>query len=151
MAKVLGKDCKAYYSATELDGASNTPANVSWNEITNLRDLTLNREVGEADVSTRASGERLTLPTLKDSSIEFEMMWDTSDAAFTAMQDAYENGTALTFAAMDGDIESAGSEGLAANWNVMNFSRSEPLEEGVTVSVTLKPRSQIEWYTVSGS
>ncbi len=147
----LGKDCKFYYSSTALDGSANTPATVEWNEIDNVRDLTLNLEKGEADVSTRAGGWKLTLPALKDGSLEFEMMWDTSDAAFTALQEAWNNGTEIALAAMDGDIESAGSEGLASNFSVMSFNRSEPLEEGVTVSVTVKPSSHPEWYTVSGS
>jgi len=42
---------------------------------------------------------------------------------------------------MDGDVGTVGSECLAGNFTVTNFSRSEPLEEGVTVSVTVKPSS----------
>jgi len=40
---------------------------------------------------------------------------------------------------MDGDIATAGSQGLRATCMVTNFSRNEPLEEAVTVSVTVKP------------
>lgn len=50
---------------------------------------------------------------------------------------------------MDGDIQASGNEGLAGNFSVTNFSRNEPLEEGVTVSVTVKPSSQTEWYEVA--
>ena len=147
----LGKDCKLYHSSTLLD-ETNTPSTVTWDEISNVRDLTLSLETGEADVTTRANnGWRATLATLKDGSIEFEMMWETADSAFTAIQDAYMNGTEIALAAMDGDISASGSEGLASNFSVTAFSRSEPLEEGVTVSVTVKPSSHTQWYEVSGA
>lgn len=151
MAKKVGLDCKLYYCATDLDGVTNTPALATWIEITNVRDLTLNLATGEADVSTRASSWRQTKQTLKEGSIDFEMMWDTDDAAFEALQAAWSDGTEIALAAMDGDIEVAGAEGLASNFSVTNFSRNEPLEEGVTVSITIKPSSYTEWYEVSGS
>ena len=52
---------------------------------------------------------------------------------------------------MDGDITTSGNQGLAGNFTVTNFSRSEPLEEAVTVSVTLKPSSYTTWYEVAGA
>jgi hypothetical protein len=43
--------------------------------------VTLNLEAGEAEVTTRAnSGWRATVATLKEASVEFEMVWDTGDA-----------------------------------------------------------------------
>ena len=146
MGHRLGMQCKFYYSSTLLSEASG-PGDVTWNEIKNVRDLTLNLETGEADVTTRANnGWRATAATLKDGSIEFEMLWDTGDAAFGALKDAWAGGAEIALAAMDGDIATAGSEGLAGNFTVTNFSRSEPLEEGVTVSVTVKPSSETQWY-----
>lgn len=145
----LGKDCKLYYSDAPLS-AENPPASASWNLIDNVRDVTLGMEKGEADVSTRGSGGfRQTLGTLKDASIDFEMMWESGDAAFSALQDAYMNGGELALAVMDGDIDVGGAEGLASNFSVMSFTRSEPLEEGVTVAVTIKPSSETEWYVVA--
>jgi len=150
MAKKLGLNCKFYHSDTLLDGDVNTPSTVTWQEISNVKDLTLNLETGEADITTRANnGWRATLATLKDGSIEFEMLWETGDAGFTALKTALATGSEIALAAMDGDIETAGSEGLAGNFTVTNFSRSEPLEEGVTVSVTVKPCSQTDWYEVA--
>ena len=56
------------------------------------RDVTLNLEAGEADVTTRAnSGWRATVATLKEASVEFEMVWDTGDAGFTAIKNAFFN------------------------------------------------------------
>jgi len=48
-----------------------------WEAVNNVKDLTLNLEKGEADVSTRNSnGWRATIGTLKEGSVEFQMVWD---------------------------------------------------------------------------
>ena len=133
MSVKLGMDAKLYRNT----GTYETP---DWEEITNAKDVTLNLEKGEADVTTRAnSGWRATVGTLRDGSVEFEMVWDTEDEGFTAIQGAWFAGTPLEVAVMDGDIATVGSQGLRATMAVTNFSRSEPLEEAITVSVTLKP------------
>ena len=151
MGKKLGKDCKFYYSGDLLTGeAGGLPADLSWNLIDNVRDLTLNLESGEADVTTRGNaGWRATMSTLKDGSLDFEMLWETGDAAFDALKDAWLLGTEIALAAMDGNIAESDSEGLVSNFVVTSFSRAEPLEEGVTVSVTVKPSSHTDWYEVA--
>ncbi|ADV63003.1 MAG TPA: phage tail tube protein [Dehalococcoidia bacterium] len=133
MAVKLGLDAKLYRNT----GTFAVPV---WNEVKNVKDVTLNLEAGEADVTTRGNaGWRATVATLKDGSIEFEMVWDTTDDDFGAIRDAFLNRGAVEFAVMDGDIATAGSQGLRATCMVTNFSRNEPLEEAVTVSVTVKP------------
>ena len=144
----LGMEAKLYLASAPLT-AVNTPALAVWAEQANVRDLTINLETGEADVTTRAnSGWRATAATLKDGSIEFQMVWDPADTGFTAIKDAWLANTELGVAAMDGDIATTGSQSLASNFTVTNFSRSEPLEEAITVSVTLKPSSSTQWHTV---
>jgi predicted secreted protein len=133
MSVVLGLNAKLYRNT----GSYATP---TWDLVDNVKDLTLNLEKGEADVTRRASaGWRETVGTLKDASIEFQMVWDTEDEDFTAIKDAFFNNTSIEFAVMDGDIEVAGSQGLRATMDVINFSREENLEEALTVSVTIKP------------
>ncbi|HOF18485.1 MAG TPA: phage tail tube protein [Phycisphaerae bacterium] len=143
-----GLDAKLYRNT----GTYEAPV---WAEIANAKDLTLNLEKGEADVTTRANdGWRATVGTLKDGSIEFEMVWDTEDAGFSALQSAYFDDTSVELAVMDGDIEEAGSQGLRASFVVTNFTRNEPLEEAMTVSVTLKiaySDNAPQWMTVGGS
>ena len=150
MSFKLGMDAVLYYSDTKLDGSTTTPSTATWNEQSNVKDLTLNLETGEADATTRGNnGWRATLATLKEGSIEFEMVWDTQDTAFTAIKDAWLNSTELAMAAMDGDIATSGNQGLVSNFTVTNFSRNEPLEEAITVNVTVKPSSQTDWYEVA--
>ena len=133
MANVLGMNAKLYRN-------TGTYAVPNWVEVDNVKDLTLALEKGEADATTRANnGWRATVGTLKDGSLEFEMVWDSSDANFTAVKDAYFNNTNIEFAVMDGAITTSGSQGLRATMSILNFSRNEPLEELVSVNVTIKP------------
>ena len=100
-----------------------------------MKDVTLSLETGEADITTRANaGWRATVGTLKEASVEFEMVWDTADAGFTAIKDAFFNNAVIGLQVLDGDA----GEGLEADFSITNFSRSEQLEEALTVSVTAK-------------
>ena len=123
----LGMQAKLYYGAA---GATATT------ELTNTKDVTLNLETGESDVTTRGNqGWRATIATLKNGSVEFETVWDTEDAGFTAIKDAYFNNTPIALTILDGE----GGSGLDADFAVTNFTRNEPLEEAITVNVTVKP------------
>jgi predicted secreted protein len=146
MGVKLGLDAKLYRNTADY-------ATPTWEEVTNVKDLTLNLEAGEADVTTRANaGWRATLAALKDGSIEFEMVWDTEDDDFTAIKDAFFGSTGVEFAVMDGDITVVGAQGLRALMAITSFSRSEPLEEAISVSVTAKPTYSANppaWMTVA--
>tara|TARA_R110002051_G_scaffold14483_3_gene46940 strand:+ start:264 stop:704 length:441 start_codon:yes stop_codon:yes gene_type:complete len=144
MAAVLGMNAKLYRN-------TGTYAVPVWTVVDNVRDVTLSLETGEADVTTRASGGwRQSIATLKDASLEFEMVWDSADTGFTAVKDGYMNGTNIEFLVLDGDTSTTGSQGLRAEMSIMTFSRNEPLEEALTVSVSSKPTKSANapaWYT----
>jgi hypothetical protein len=123
----LGLEGKLYYG-----DAGSTASN----ELKNTKDVTLNLDSSEADVTTRGNnGWRATVAALKDASIEWAMIWDTDDAGFTAIKSAYLNGTPIALAVLD-DTD---GEGLDADFAITSFSREEPLEEAMSVSVTAKP------------
>ena len=62
----LGMEAKLYRN-------TGTYALPTWVEMINVKDLTLNLEAGEADVTTRGNaGWKATIAALKDGSIEFE-------------------------------------------------------------------------------
>ena len=140
----LGMEARLYRN-------TGTYAAPTWVEVTNVKDVTLNLEKGEADVTTRANqGWRATVGTLKDASVEFQMVWDTNDAAFAAIQQAFFNNTTIEFAVMDGDITDPASEGLRATHDIFNFTRNENLEEAIMVDVSIKPTyadNAPEWIT----
>ena len=129
MAIKLGMDAMLNFKSGGVGGAG------SWVELANVKDVTLSLETGEADITTRANaGWRATIGTLKEASVEFEMVWDTADAGFTAIKDAFFNNTEIGLQVLDGPLGS----GLEADFSITNFSRSEQLEEALTVSITAK-------------
>lgn len=136
MAIVLGLNAKIFY---KLQGAA------SFAELSNVRNVTLNLETAEADVTTRANnGWSATEATLKNASVEWEMIYDTEDAGFGAVQEAFfgdsnnPGGKTIELKVLDGGTESTGA-GLHATMRITNFSITQSLEEAVTVSVSAKP------------
>lgn len=147
MAKQVGLSCELSYN-------TGTYAVPVWVEIDLARDVTMSLEAAEADASTRSSGGwRETIQSLKDAGLEIEVANDSADTAFTAIKDAFINGTNLEVLILDGPVATVGSQGLRMTCAVSAFSRSEPLEELVTVSATLKPTPNDDavpaWYTAS--
>lgn len=139
---ILGMNAKIYQGTAAAALGSLT-------EMSNVRDVTLTLEAGEADITTRAnSGWRATAPTLREATVEFEMVWDTSDAGFTAIKTAYLANSTLELAVLDQDKATSGAQGLKGSFAITSFSRSEPLEEALTVSVTAKLSTFDEWVTV---
>ena len=132
MSVKTGMEAKLYYKVGGVAGAGD------WVELTDIKDNTLNLEKGEADVTTRGNnGWKATVGTLKSGSVEFEMVWNPEDAGFAAISDAYFQDQVIGLAILDGAKETG--TGLVADFAITNFSRKEPLEEAVTVSVTAKP------------
>ena len=126
MAVVLGINAKLLRGTAGATGAT---------EVKNVKDLTLNLESGECDVTTRATkGWRATVATLKEASLEFAILYDTEDLDFQAFSDAYFGNTPLALFVTDG----AGN-GLDADFSITGFSVEQPLEEALSVSVTAKP------------
>jgi hypothetical protein len=129
-------------------GTAGTRAN---SNLTNVRNVTLNLETGESDVTTRANnGWRATVATLKDASLEWEMVWEAGDAGFNAIKSAFLGNSAISLLA----LSSATGEGLDADFMITNFTREEPLEEAIMVSVTAKPTLSTRapsWYSGTGN
>jgi hypothetical protein len=116
----------------------------------NVKDVTLNLEAGEADVTTRANqGWRATAPTLRECTAEFEMLWKPGDTGFDAIKTAFLTSATIALAVLTGEKATSGTEGPRGDFSITNFSRNEPLEEGVTVSVTAKLAKFEEWVEVA--
>ena len=140
---ILGMDAKLYWGSAGAALGTLT-------ELDNAKDVTVSLEANEADVTTRAnSGWRATAPALRECSIEFEMVWKPSDAGFTAVKDAYLNGTTIELAALDQDRATSGAQGPKGSFSITSFSRQEPLEEAQNVSVTAKLETWDEWVEVA--
>jgi hypothetical protein len=123
---VLGMNAKLYYG---------TPGGSATFELSNVKDVTLNLEAGEADVTTRANqGWRATTPTLRECTVEFAMVWDPADAGFTAIKTAFLNSELIAFRILDKE----NGQGPNGDFAITSFSRNEALEEAITVNVTAK-------------
>ena len=141
MAVVLGLDAVLYR------GTAGTKATT---EVTNVKDLTINLESGEADVTTRATeGWKAAVATLKEGSLEFGMLYDTADADFQAFQSAYFSNTPMALFVSDG----AGT-GLDADFSITGFNITQNLAAAMTVSVKARPTASTrapQWVSGSGS
>jgi hypothetical protein len=142
---LLGMNAKIYQGPTGT-------ALASLDEMGNVKDVSLSLEAGEADVTTRANqGWRATAPTLRECTAEFEMLWKPGDAGFDAVKTAFLTAGTIRLAVLtgprsaDGTTPETGTEGPLGDFSITNFSRNEPLEEGVTVSVTAKLAVFDEW------
>ena len=142
---LLGMNAKIYQGAAVADPATLLPSTLT--EMGNVKDVTLSLEAGEADITTRAnSGWRATAPTLRECSCEFEMVWKPGDTGFEAIKAAFLSAGTVALAVLTGAHNESGAEGPVGNWSITNFSRSEALEEAVTVSVTAKLAAFGQWY-----
>jgi TP901-1 family phage major tail protein len=139
---ILGKDAKIYQGAAGGELATLT-------EMSNVKDVTLNLEAGEADITTRAnSGWRATAPTLRECTCEFEMVWKPGDSGFDAVKTAFLTGGTIELAVLDQARETDGAQGPKGSFSITSFSRNEALEEAITVSVTAKLAVFDEWVEV---
>ena len=140
MAIVLGLDAVLMRGSAGSTGTT---------EVKNIKDLTLNLESGEADVTTRATqGWRASVATLKEASLEFSILYDTEDTDSNAFATAYFNNTPLSLFVSDGN-----GTGLDADFSITGFSIEQPLEEALSVSITAKPTASErapQWVTGGG-
>ncbi len=139
----LGMNAKVYQGAAGADIATVT-------EMDNVKDVTLSLEAGEYDHTTRGSqGWQEIDATIRQCSSEFEMPWKPSDAGFVAVKNAFLTGGKVRLAILTGDKDVSGNEGMFGDFCVTSFTRNEPLEEGITASVTVKLSKFEQWYEAS--
>ena len=133
MASVNAYNCRLYYNETGKGGTG------AWVEFSNIKNLTQNLTAGEADVTTRAGdGYKATEPTLIDASVEFQSVYDASDAHLAIFQAAFIGRTRLGIRVLTGD-PTVDAEGIEADMKVTAFTRNEQIEDAVTIDITMKP------------
>lgn len=129
----IGLTCKLYRN-------SNTYEAPTWVEIDIVRDATLNVSKREWDASFRGGGRWAAfIATLKDASIDFEVLRQTQDTNWRALRNAWVDDTPTEFLMMDGDRTVAGNEGIRATFMLFDFNQAQPLAEGLVDKFTMKP------------
>lgn len=143
---VLGMNAGLYQGAAE----STDPGAMT--KVDNVRDVTLQMEAGEADITTRGnSGWRATAPTIRECTVEFQMVWKPGDAVFDAIKTAFLSAGTVALAVLDQLASVAGAQGPLGDFSITNFTRNESLEEAIVADVTAKLARFEEWHTVAGS
>ena len=141
---VLGKNAGLYQGAAGVID----PAEMS--EVDNVRDVTLSLEAGEADITTRGNGGwRATAPTLRECSVEFQMVWRPGDPVFEAIKTAFLTGATVALAVLDQKKTVAGAQGPLGDFSILSFSRNEALEEAIVADVSAKLAHFEEWHEVA--
>ena len=105
-------------------------------ELGNVTNVEMNLEKAEADVTTRGnSGWRATQGTLKEGSLEFEMVWDDADSGFSDVKDAFLANDPIIFYVRH-STDPLVTTGLYATFVISNLTRTEGLEEAMKANVT---------------
>jgi len=141
---LFGFEMKAYIGAALLTGV---PSTGSWTEINSLKDVQVPDSYGEADVTTRANGGwKATAPTLRDAPVEFTIEWDRDNEEFGELLAAYRARLPIALAFLDGANTDGDSDGVAGNFSILKFARTEGLEDHVVAAVSVKPFSYVnDW------
>jgi len=132
-----GKDAPLYYN-------SGTRASPTWVRVP-ARDKNMPISWGEADVSTDETDFKMMLKTLAEVGIDFQMVKDISNTAYTALWNAALSATtAIEFALMNGDIATTGNRGVRFFGQVFSATDNAALEDGQLVDFSVKPTRWIE-------
>jgi hypothetical protein len=134
MGAVRGKDFKLYFNSDVP--YDNSP---TWVEDKNVRDVTRNLEKDLADASVRGSSFHMQLATLKTLSLDFQKVYDESDAAYIRYEQAFFDDSNVEFLVLDGDIGVAGSKGIRFLGQISKFGNNEALTDVGLTDVSVVP------------
>jgi hypothetical protein len=147
MGARVGLEAKAYRN-------TGTYAAPAWDELRFVRDVNIPLKKGQADLSARGVKWRLKKGTMIDLDLTFDAVYDASDADFTALRDAFLEGTDIDLAFFEADIATNGNQGLRGMFQVTQFGKTEKLEEGQHIEIVVSPAYTLtqypKWYVVSG-
>ena len=98
------------------------------------QDVELSMSATEIDVTTRdASGWKKHIQGLKEWGATIDQLWVPSNDALEALRDAFMDGSELS-----ASFEDDSSEGFSGTVIVTGLTFGQPLDDGVTLNVTVK-------------
>jgi len=110
----------------------------TWLRAKILRDLTMAVSSNEIATKNKGSVWQKYLIGLRDVPIDCEADWEPGNPVFEALKEAFWTEAPLEFLILDGGIRKVGAQGLHASFIVTKFERSEPLEDVMSVAVSLR-------------
>lgn len=129
-------------------------ATPTWVIVENVKDLTATDTYAEADVSRRATGTaaagiKQLEPTLREISIEWDMIRDEADTDFTALRTAHAARTLVDIALASGLIATVGTNYFRVECKLFEFGRNEALEDANIYHVVAKPCYSVNGATIT--
>ena len=131
MSARVGVDCVLARNT----GTYGTPV---WNVIQDTRDVTLNLTTDEADATTRGMGYKARLATLKDGSVDVDIVANTASDDYPVLRDGWLNKTVFDLAIADGPLATSGTQYFRGDHQLFGFSRKEGLTDAVLVTCPFK-------------
>jgi len=129
---ISGKECKLYYA--------DDYAVPVWNEISKAVAVSvgdLSKTISK--IMSRESGWQFAVPGNKSIQLTFGYLYEKgTDTILDDLIDSFMNDTVLTFAVMDGDIDTTGSEGWLFPGIVASMPETQDLENNVTIEFTIE-------------
>jgi len=111
-------------------GTVNTsPATV----LQNVQDVTVSADKETIDRVRRGVKWKGKKTTTKNLALDVGILYDPTDAGFTAIKNAYMNDTPIALAALDDQ-----GHGFTADYEVTKFERAEPVEGDLTMACTFE-------------
>jgi len=143
----LGRNCKVYHGAAG-DTADTAIANVV--EV----NLTLTGDQGDF-TSRDGDGWKASSKVLKDATVDIVIIRKaTVQAGYDALMTSYLTDAPIALLVLDGPVEVSDSQGLDADFEVMDVSRPEPVADGVKITFSCKPCPSTRnptWHDSTGS
>jgi len=122
-------------SLTDAKLYRGTAGSTPTTEVTTVKDVSFSVEIGEANISSRASLWELTEVTLLKAELTLTFNSDDSDTHLAALITACVTRAAIALKI----VNKTSGQGLVADWKVTKMPTEQKLESEVSVSFTIKP------------
>lgn len=130
---------RGYIGQVYLQAGSH--ASPSWNQVENAQDIKIGDAWETFEASNRASPIKKFLPAQGDWSVEFSIIWDSSDTDLVALRTAYRAQTAVDMWVTDGLSATSGTSGPNCEWLITDFGLDMPLKDGQKITVKAVPHA----------
>lgn len=128
----IGKNMRLYY-ATDYG----TPTWVEIEKVVNVSAPDVSKSINK--IMSRESGWQYAVPGNKSIQLTFGYLYEKgTDTVLDALYDSFINDTVLTFAMMDGAINTVGSVGWLFPGIISAMSETQELENNVVIEFTVE-------------
>lgn len=136
----LSSGTRASWGTQDATGAYVGAAPANLVEDADVADLEIPIKKGQADATTRKNGGwKALVGALKEAPITLPTIYDPEDAGCAALMKGFLTDTPIAYALLSGDKATAGSEGLWADFAVLEMNKGEKLGEVQTINFVIAP------------